>query len=309
MTLRPIAVAILAALALVLAACGGDDDRASSTTTVATAPSGPPIRIGTKDFTEQDILGELYKQALEARGFDVVLRRNIGSSELVHQALDNGVLDMYPEYVGVLLSEVHDVTERPSSADAAYRLARRVEEERGFTLLAQTPFSDANALAVTPPFAERHNLRSIGDLRRVTPRPTIGAPREFRTRFEGLIGLREVYGLRNLRYRVVQGHARYAALDSGEIDVGVVFTTERQLERGRYTVLDDPRNLFASGHVAPVINKMVLDAHGPRLREAIDGLSARLTTSAMRRMNGAVDIDGRSPRDVAAEFLRREGLV
>ncbi len=309
MTLRGMSVAVLAALTLVLAACGRDDERAARPQTVATTPSGPAITIGTKDFTEQDILGELYEQALEARGFRVSLRRNIGSSELVHKALEHGSIDMYPEYVGVLLSEVHDVTERPSSPRVAYRLARRIEDRLGITMLAQTPFSDANALAVKPELSRRHGVRSIADLRKLRPRPRIGAPREFRSRFEGLLGLAEVYGLRRLRYRALQGDARYAALDAGRIDVAVVFTTEVQLERGSYRVLDDPRNLFASGRVAPLIRKNVLDAHGPRLRAAIDGLSAKLTTTAMRRMNGAVDLDNRTPREVAAEFLRAQGLV
>ncbi len=307
--LRGVAVAILATLALAVGGCGGDDDRAATPATTATTPSAPAIRIGTKDFTEQDILGELYKQALESAGFGVSLTRHIGSSELVHQALDNGTIDMYPEYVGVLLSEIHDVTRRPRSAYAAYRLAREIEERRGFTLLAQTPFSDANALAVTPRFGDRHGVRSIADLKRLRRKPRIGAPREFRSRYEGLIGLAKVYGLRKLRYTVLQGDSRYAALDAGEVDVALVFTTERQLEQGRYRVLADPRHLFASGHVAPLISKKVLDAHGPRLRAAIDALSARLTTSAMRRMNGAVDLDNRTPREVAAEFLRGQGLV
>jgi glycine betaine/choline ABC-type transport system substrate-binding protein len=229
----------------------------------------------------------------------------------VHQALDNGSIDMYPEYVGVLLSEIHDVTgpKRPTSPRGAYELARRIEDGRGFALLEQAPLSDANALAVKPEFSRRHRVRSIADLGRLRQPPRIGAPREFRSRFEGLLGLADVYGLRELSYRPLQGDARYAALDAGDIDVALVFTTEVQLERGSYRVLDDPRNLFASGHVAPLIRKKVLDAHGPRLRAAIDELSAKLTTTAMRRMNGAVDLDNRTPREVAAEFLRAQGLV
>lgn len=306
--LRSVAAILLAALVLGVGACGDDEDPAPSQATV-TQPSGPPIRIGTKDFTEEYILGELYSQALEAKGFDVELKRDIGSSEIVHQALDNGALDMYPDYVGILLSEVADVTKRPSSPDAAFELAKSFEERRGFTLLEQTPFSDSNALAVKPEFARRHNLRTISDLKRLSPKPRIGAPKEFGARFEGVVGLRELYGIRRPRFTPLEFDRRYPSLDSGRVDVTLVLTTERQLATGRYVVLEDPRNLFAAQHVAPIISRKTLAAHGPKLAAAINAVSARLTTDAMRRMNGAVDIDGGDPRAVAAQFLRAQGLL
>ncbi len=307
---RLVAAVLLAALVPALVACGGGDDDTSTTGQATVAqPSKPPIRIGTKDFTEEYILGELYSQALEAAGFDVELKRDIGSSEIVHQALDNGALDMYPDYVGILLSEVAEVTQRPSSPAAAYKLAKQFEERRGFTLLTPTPFSDSNALAVTPAFARRTGVRSISDLKGLKTRPRIGAPKEFQARFEGLVGLRERYGIRNPRFTALEFDERYPRLDAGRVDVTLVFTTERQLSGGRYVVLEDPRRLFASQHVAPVISRKALEAHGPKLAAAIDAVSATLTTEAMRRMNGAVDIDGREPRVVAAEFLRSESLL
>ena len=214
---------------------------------------------------------------------------------------------MYPDYVGILLSEVANVTQRPRSSAAAYRLAKAFEQRNGFTLLNPTPFSDSNALAVTPSYARRQGVRSITDLKRTRPR--IGAPKEFRSRFEGLVGLRRVYGIRQPRFVPLESPERYPWLDSGRVDVTIVFTTERQLAGRRYTVLKDPRGLFATQHVAPVISRKVLDAHGPRLRAAIDAVSATLTTTAMRMMNGAVDIDKRKPRDVATEFLRKQGLL
>jgi osmoprotectant transport system substrate-binding protein len=308
-SVRAIGLAVLATLALGLGACGGSDGVATTPTATVPAPSKATVRIGTKDFTEEYILGELYRQALEARGFDVDLKRNVGSSEIIHQALDNGVLDMYPEYVGVLLSEVANVTMRPSSPDDAYRLAKDFEEKHGFTMLAQTPFSDANALAVKPAYAKRTGLRSIEDLKRLSPKPRIGAPKEFKARFEGLVGLRKVYGIRKPRYTVLDFGDRYSWLDSGRVDVTVVLTTERQLSRGDYVVLDDPRRLFASGHVAPVISRKALQTHGASFRATVDAVSAKLTTAAMRTMNGAVDIDKRAPRDVAADFLRQQGLL
>lgn len=301
---------LLAALVLVLAlgACGGNDGDEASTRQGAAEPTGPPIRIGAKNFTEQLILGELYRQALEAKGYDVVLKTDVGSTEIIHRALRREALDMYAEYVGVLLSEVAEVRSRPRSAAAAYEVAKEYERKGGFTMLAQTPFSDTNALGVKPDFAKRHGLRTIADLKRLKGIVKIGALPEFRTRFEGLDGLREVYGLRNLRVTAVASDGRYPALESGDVDVASVFTTEGQLAGRKYVVLGDPRKLFASGRVAPILSDKILDAHGPGLGEAIDAVTKMLTTPVMREMNAAVDLSGRKPADVAGEFLRVNDL-
>ena len=233
MRLAALAVAAL----LALAGCGGSD--APKPSTVADAK--PPLRVGTKNFPEQFLLGEIFKQALEARGFPVELKANIGSSEIIHQALTDGALDMYPEYIGVLLSEVANVRARPKSPDAAYRRAQAFEATQGFALLAPSPFSDQNALAVKPAYARRHHLRDIQDLKRVPGTVRIGAPPEFQTRFEGLVGLAQLYGLHNAKARALAIGSQYAALDSGRVDVAAVFTTDGQLASGRYVILRDPR--------------------------------------------------------------------
>jgi osmoprotectant transport system substrate-binding protein len=265
------------------------------------------VRIGTKNFTEQRILGELYRQALEAEGFHVVLKPDVGSTEIIHRALKRGALDMYPEYVGVLLSEVADMRSRPRRPAASYELAKRYEKRGGFTLLAQTPFSDSNALGVRPEFARRHGLRTIADLRRLKGTVKIGALAEFSTRFEGLDGLREVYGLKRVKSLTTED--RYAALDVGDVDVASVFTTEPQLAGDDYVVLRDPRRLFSSGHLAPIVSDRILATHGPRLQAAIDAVSKKLTTRAMREMNAAVDLRNRQPADVAREYLEANGLL
>ncbi len=292
-----------------LAACalGGCDGGKQETARDADA-SGPPVRLGTKDFTEQFILGELYSQALRAEGFRVDLKPDVGSSEIIHQAMESGGLDMYPEYVGVLLSEIANRRERPRSPAAAYLAARAFEEQRGFTLLSATPFSNSNALAVKRSFARRHRLRTIADLGRVTGTVKIGAAPEFRTRFEGLVGLTDRYGLDNLEVKPLVIGEQYAALEEGEVDVATVFTTDGQLAGRGYVLLEDSRDLFASQRVAPVISRPALRTHGGRLTATIDAVSERLTTGAMREMNAAVDGDGQTPSKVADAFLRGEGL-
>src|SRR3954468_16569594 len=145
-----------------LGGCGGGKTAAGGTTSRGDDPA--PLRIGTKNFAEQFLLGELYKQALEAKGIPVELKENIGSSEIIHQALADGALDMYPEYIGVLLSEVANVRARPASPAAAYKRAQAVERGNVFMLLGMPPFSAATPLAVPPGSARRYHLRGIGDL-------------------------------------------------------------------------------------------------------------------------------------------------
>jgi osmoprotectant transport system substrate-binding protein len=299
------AVAVLIVL-LALAGCGGG----SSSSGKKGAPSpadAPAITIGTKNFTEQFILGELYKQALEASGFKVELKSDIGSSEIVDRALTAGSLDMYPEYTGVVLSEIAREHARPRSPQGAYRRAKAFEETRGFTLLAMTPFSDSNALAVTPKVAREFNLSTIKDLSRL-PRATIGAPPEFRSRFEGLAGLRQLYGLTGVRVRPFKIGEQYAALDAGQVDAAAVFTTDGQLMRGRYVILSDPRGLFAYQNVAPVIRAGIVRKY-PKVASVVNSVSAQLTTEAMRAMNAAAVQRKQPPAQVAAEFLRRAGLL
>jgi osmoprotectant transport system substrate-binding protein len=296
---------VLLLLAFAVAGCGGDDEPAAKP---PAAEKGTVVRLGTKDFSEQFILGELYAQALKAKGFEVVLKSDIGSSEIVDQALTLGSIDMYPEYTGVMLSEIAQQPERPKTAEAAYDRAKTFQEKRGFTTLAMTPFENTNALAVKPDFAERKGVRSIPDLEKVGGRTTIGAPPEFRTRFEGLEGLQKVYGLDRLRVRAMDIGRQYRELDRGGVDVAAVFSTDGPLGAGEYEVLEDPERLFSFQNVAPVISRKLLDS-APGIAAAADAVSEQLTTDAMQAMNAAVAIDGQAPAAVAEKFLREHDLL
>jgi osmoprotectant transport system substrate-binding protein len=290
-------VLIVAAVAAALVGCGGGGggDKKDS--------SLPTITIGTKNFTEQYILGELYAQTLRKAGFRVVLKSDIGSSEIIDKALTAGSLDMYPEYTGVLLSEIAGERQQPKSAQDAYDRAKAFEEKRGFTLLERTPFSDSNALAVLPAFADKHHLKSISDLKAVRGL-RVGALPEFEARHEGSVGMASVYGVKGFKFVALQFPARYPSLDKGKVDVLAVFTTEGQLSAGRYRVLADPRNLFAFQNLAPVIRRDLARKYGKRLTGPLDSLSRRLTTDVMRRMNAAVDLKGEKPAAVAARFIK-----
>ena len=308
---RGLAALLAVALALALAACGSDDsgDSGSSSSSDLPGKGKPAVTIGDKNFTEQYILGELYAQALRAKGYTVNLKSNIGSSEIIDKALTSGKLDMYPEYTGVILSEIAHQTKRPSDPDEAYEAAKKFEEGRGFTLLDKTPFFDSDAIAVKPAYAKKYNLKEVGDLKNVSGKVTVGAPPEFRTRFSGLVGMRDEYGLKNLEMKPLSIGLQYKALDSGRVDAADVFTTDGALQRGSYTVLKDPKFIFGFQNVTPVVSQKVLDAQGPEFAETLNAVSAKLTTEAIQRMNAAVDIDKRKPAAVAKAYLEANNLV
>ena len=302
------------ALALAVAACGSGGSNTSTSASTGAAPAAKPgagkpaVTLGAKNFTEQFVLGQLYKQALEAKGFTVKLKNNIGSTEIIDKGLTSGNIDFYPEYVGVGLTAVaHDDKSYPS-AQAAYNALKSFNEKRGFTLLDQTPFTDVDAIAVKPPFAKQHNLKTVADLKNAGPFK-IGAPPEFRTRFTGLVGMKKVYGITQATLVPLSIGLQYKALDSGKVQAADVFTTDGQLQKGSYVVLTDPKNIFGYEQVVPVVNKKTLTKEGPAFAQTINAVSAKLTTKAMQQMNGAVDLDKQSPASVAKQFLQANGLA
>ncbi len=298
-------LALVVALAFALASCGGGGEDGKTTDDTL------PVRIGTKNFTESEIIGELYKQALEAKGLRVDLQSAVGPTEVINAALRDGFLDMYPEYVGVLLSEVDKIVDRPQDANAAYLRAKTIEEQRKFTLLRPSRLSNENALAVTKAFARKRRVTSIADLKALRPAARLGAAPEFLTRFEGMIGLQRRYGLDDLKTELVDPNTglRYAALDSGKIDVASVFTTDSQLLDGRYRLLADPKGVFDKQHMVPIISRKAIEAHGAVLTTTLDAVSALLTTPVMRELNRKAGEEKLLPAKIAEDFLRSHGLT
>jgi len=318
---------ISAALALValsagLAACGSSNNSSSSTTsstastattaTTSVAASGPgvgkpAVTIGDKNFAEENILGQLYTQALEAKGYKVTLTENVGSSTIIYKALTSGQIELYPEYTGTLLSAIANQTKEPPSAAAAYTQAKAFVEQHGLTLLNYTPFYDADALATLPSYASAHHLTSIADLKALGKSVTLGAPPEFATRFEGLVGLKKEYGVVPT-FKPIAIELSYKALESGQVDVQNVFSTDGQLLSGKFKVLADPKHVFGFQNVAPVVRKTVLTAEGPAFAQTLNKVSALLTIPAIQQMNAAVSIDKQSASSVARQFLAANGL-
>jgi osmoprotectant transport system substrate-binding protein len=309
-------VLLLAALAAFgLAACGGDDDSSSSSSSSGSSSSSdqpgkgkPAVTLGTKDFTEEFVLGELYKQALEAKGYTVKLKKNIGSTEIIDKALTSGKIDGYPEYLGVSVAVVAKKDIIPKSDQQTYDLAKSFYEGRGQTISQQTPFFDVDAIATTKDFATKNSLKSVADLKKLDSF-TVGARPEFKSRYQGLKGMQKVYGLTNAQFKQLALGIQYQALDKGDVDSANVFSTDAQLASGKYTVLDDPKGVFGYQHVAMVMDKKKNDALGPEFFATIDAVSKLLTNDAMISMNKAVALDKQPEADVAKKFLQANGVL
>jgi osmoprotectant transport system substrate-binding protein len=306
-------LALFAALAL--GACGDDDDDDSSgggdqqqQASDQPGKGKPAVTLGTKDFTEEFVLGELYKQALEAKGYKVNLKKNIGSTEIIDKALTSNQIDGYPEYLGVSVAVVAGKDIVPKSDQETYDLAKDFYEGRGQVISQQTPFFDVDAIATTKDFADKNGLKTVADLKKLDSF-TVGARPEFKDRFQGLKGMISEYGLTNAKFKQLALGIQYQALDSGDVDSANVFSTDAQLASGKYTVLEDPKGIFGYQHVAMVMNKDKNDALGPEYFATIDGVSKLLTNDAMISMNKAVAIDKQDEAEVAKKFLEANNLL
>jgi osmoprotectant transport system substrate-binding protein len=303
--MRASAALVLLLLALI-AGCGEEDEQAGS---VQPQGTDTQLTLGTKDFTEEFVLGELYKQALAAKGYKVKLRKDIGPTEVIDKELTSGAIDAYPEYLGVALTVVARQKDAGNSAAETYGLAKDFYAQRGQALSEQTPFENVDAIATTQFFAQRRGLVSLTDLREL-PSFTLGARPEFAERVQGLKGLQELYGLTNAEFKPIAIGAQYRALDAGDVEAANVFTTDGQLASGDYKLLEDPKRLFGFQHVALVIDEDKLERlGGERFMRIINAVNGRLTTSAMIEMNRAVDVDNQDEALVAERFLTEVGLL
>jgi osmoprotectant transport system substrate-binding protein len=283
----------------------------SASTTPALPGTGKPsVVVGDKNFTEQFVLGELYYQALLAKGFDVSLTQNIGSTSVSMQAIGVHTLDVYPEYLDVLLNQVAHVPRTFRHMRVAFRDVLAWAHRHGLTLLAPTPFSDTAGLAVTSAFALGNNLISLNGMRRLGASMTIGAPPEFEDGPGGLLTLERTYGFLPGRVQTLNTGAQYAALSAGDVQAAYVNTTDGQLSNPiSYTVLDDPHHLFGWGNVVPVVSSRTIAAEGPVFARTIEKIDALLSTSVMRELNAEVDLELKTPAAVARRFLEAHHLI
>lgn len=265
--------------------------------------------VGSKSFTEQYILAEIYASALEQAGIPVERKINLGGTLIAQAALLKGDIDMYPEYTGTALSAVVK-GELSSDPDKVYQQVKTVYAEKyQLTWLAPARLNNGYALLVSKATADKYHLKTLSDLAKAAPQLTIGAGAEFGDRQDGLKGLEQVYGIKFKSFRqFAKVGLRYDALAAGQIDVANGFATDWQIADGQYVSLADDKHLFPPYFVAPVVRDQTLKAY-PKAEAVLNNVSKLLDNATMQKLNAAVEKDKEEPADVAQAFLRDKGLV
>jgi osmoprotectant transport system substrate-binding protein len=287
---------VLVLLAFMLAACD-------------TISPQPVIRVGSKDFTEQFILGEMYSLALEDAGYRVERRLNLGGTPVAHQALLNNEIDIYPEYTGTGLLTVLKLPVESDAAVVFSTVQREYSSQFNLVWLDPAPMNNTQALAMTREGAARFGIRTISDMVANASQLTMAGPPEFQEREDGLPGLRMVYGDFQLAaYQAIDPGLRYQALVQGQADVVVAFGTDGEIAAYDLVLLEDDRGMFPPYQVAPVVRAQVLDEH-PAIAQVLNDLAPLLTDAVMQRLNYQVSGQGREPAEVAHDFLVEMGVI
>ncbi len=306
-----------------MAGCGSGDDESPAGASATPTPSpGQTIRrdeanarvsltIGSKNFTEQRVLGEIFAQGLRAAGFQVGTSLDLGDEHAALRAVKSGAIDAYPEYTGTALLSFFGKTpgELPKDPDQAYEEAKRGFAADGLVAFPPTPFTSSNEVAVSQETAEKLDLREISDLKGEAGELTLAGSPECRMRFDCLKGLERVYGLRFKRFMTVPIPQRHEVLTSGRADVSIVFTTDPQIQRESEVLLEDDKSMFPPYNSSLVMREEVAEEAGPRLAETLEVIQAALTDENMQELNARVDLDGQSPAAVAKAYLTENGLI
>lgn len=270
-------------------------------------PAVAQLRVGSKNFTEQFVVAELYAQALEAAGLKIERKLNLGGTLIAHKALEEKQIDLYPEYTGTMLLVVlkaDPMTDRK----AVYDKVRTEYAAKGLVVLNEAPVNNTYNMVVRPETAAQYKLETLSDLARVAKELKLGAGPEFRDRKDGLPGLKAKYGMEFKEDLQMAIGLRYQALANKQIDVVNGYSTDGMISALKLKRLKDDRNLWPPYYLAPVVRKDALDAN-PRIAETLNRVSALLDESAMAEMNYKVDNDKEEPKDVARAFLRAKGIV
>ena len=288
---------------LLLAACG------SAPAPRTTALDDDAITVASFNFSESVLLAQLYGQALRSAGFRVELALDLGARELVEPALQRGLVELVPEYAGSALEFVAGEGSASPDEQATHRALARAMARRGLSVLAPSPAQDQNGIVVTKETATRYGLHAISDLGPVAEQMAFGGPSECRERALCLAGLTSVYGLRFESFVPLDegGALTVAALQAGQVQAALLFTSDGQIDAHGFVLLEDDRHLQPAENVTPIVRTDALRRFGPRLAEVTNAVSAALTTEDLQRMNGDIAA-GETPAAVAAGWLAEHGI-
>jgi len=308
-------------LVLVVAACGSSSDNNSTSTSGKSAGaivSNPKngkvtLTIGSKNFTEQIVLGEIYSQALQAAGYKVDKKLDLGSETVALQALKSGQISGYPEYASTALTSFFgkQPEQVPSDPQQAYNDANAEFQKEGLTAFPPTPFASANAVGTLKSTAQKLGLKDISDLKGKSQNLTLYGSPECRQRIDCLLGLQQNYGLKFKSFTPVDIGLRYTVLDKGQADLSILFTTDAQLaaDKDKYVILNDDKHVFPAGNVIFVTDKKVAQKAGPDYEKTITQVQSGLTTKVMQELDARVDIDHQQASDVAQQYLKAAGYI
>jgi osmoprotectant transport system substrate-binding protein len=343
-------VMLIAALALAVgvSACGGGSSSSSSESTEAeeaTAPeetgeeseeeepaeegeeaeagaeaiaSNPEnakvsLTIGSKNFPEQEILGEIYTQALAAAGYKAKSDLSLGSETVALKTLKAGQISGYPEYASTALTSFFGLEpeEVPSDATEAWEKANAEFEKEGLEAFEPTPFASANAVGLLKSTAEKYNLKTISDLEGVSEKLSLYGSPECRQRIDCLAGLEKLYGLKFKEFKPVDISLRYKVLEQGQADLSILFTTDPQLaaESEKFVILEDDKEVFPSGNIIFVTSKKVAEKAGPDYEKTILNVQKGLTLEVMQELDARVELEKQTPKEAAAAYLEAAGYV
>jgi osmoprotectant transport system substrate-binding protein len=297
--------AVAVSLALLVAACGGGDDPLQG----GNQPSdSSKVIVGSTNFPEQLILAQMYAAVLEKAGVDVTTRLNLGNREVVFPALEKGEIQLLPEYNGSVLSFLDPNATAVTSEEVNTALAPLLQA-KNLVALQQSPAEDKDGWAVTKETATKYNLKTLGDLKPVASQLVVGGPPELKTRPAGLPGLKRVYGIPDFKeFKPLDagGPLTISALKKGDIDVGRVFTTQGVIAAEGWVLLEETKPLEPSQNVVPIGRT---DAMTDQVKNALNALSAKITTEELTKLNAQVDVDKKDPESVARDWLTQQGLI
>ncbi len=311
LTRASVLIAAGLAAALTLTACGSSSDPLATSSTASAAASGSAasesgsaaggsIVIGSANFPESALIANIYAAALKAKGVDASTNLNIGSREIYLKALQDGSIDLVPEYSGVLLQYFDPTTTAVSSDDVYTALVAKTPS--GLKVLTKSAAEDKDAVVVTKATADANNLKSIADLAPVASTFVLGGPPEWATRPTGVPGLKEKYGLTFKEFKALDagGPLTLGALTSDQIQAGNLFTTDPSIPANDLVVLEDPKNLFAAQNVLPLISAA---KSTPEVQAALDAVSAKLDTATLTELLTKVQVDKEDSAQVAQEWV------
>jgi glycine betaine/choline ABC-type transport system substrate-binding protein len=318
-------LAALAALALTLgvAACGSSDDSTTSGSTESGGEAGAiqsnpdngkvSLTIGSKNFPEQEILGEIYAQALTAAGYKVKSALNLGSETVAQKAVKTGQISGYPEYASTALTSFFGLEpeEVPADATEAWEKANEEFEKEGLQAFEPTPFASANAVGTTTETAEKYDLKTVSDLEGVSEKLSLYGSPECRQRIDCLAGLEKLYGLKFKSFTPVDIGLRYTVLEKGQADLSILFTTDPQLsaEADKFVILEDDKEVFPAGNVIFVTTQKVAEEAGPDYEKTILQVQEGLDLKVVQELDARVELEKETPKQAAAAYLESAGYV